>query len=69
MSGVAQSGGLQIHPNALEPKFTKLNPVTNLGNLFSSAIGDAGGEVAGAGGSDGGVGVGRAEGVDVCRCR
>jgi flagellar biosynthetic protein FlhB len=35
VSGVAQSGGLQIHPNALELKFSKLNPVTNFGNLFS----------------------------------
>jgi flagellar biosynthetic protein FlhB len=35
VSGVAQSGGVQIHPNAVEPKFSKLNPVTNLGNLFS----------------------------------
>jgi flagellar biosynthesis protein FlhB len=35
VSGVAQSGGVQIHPTALELKFTKLNPVTNLGNLFS----------------------------------
>ena len=35
MAGVAQGGGVQIHPNALELKFTKLNPVTNLGNLFS----------------------------------
>jgi flagellar biosynthesis protein FlhB len=35
ISGVAQSGGLQIYPNALELKFSKLNPVTNLGNLFS----------------------------------
>jgi len=34
-SGVAQSGGVQIHPAALELKFTKLNPVTNLGSLFS----------------------------------
>ena len=33
--GVAQSGGIQIHPKAMELKFTKLNPVTNLGNLFS----------------------------------
>jgi flagellar biosynthesis protein FlhB len=33
--GVAQSGGVQIRPAALELKFTKLNPVTNLGNLFS----------------------------------
>src|SRR5271154_4005603 len=35
VSGIAQSGGVQIHPTALELKFTKLNPVTNLGNLFS----------------------------------
>jgi len=35
VSGVAQSGGLQIHPNALELQFSKLNPVTNLSNLFS----------------------------------
>src|SRR5271168_5387036 len=35
VSGVAQSGGVQIHPKAVEFKFSKLNPVTNLGNLFS----------------------------------
>ena len=35
LSGVAQSGGLQIHPSALELKFSKLNPVTNFSNLFS----------------------------------
>ncbi|MCU1320277.1 MAG: type secretion exporter [Edaphobacter sp.] len=35
MAGVAQGGGVQVHPNALELKFSKLNPVTNLGNLFS----------------------------------
>ena len=35
ISGVAQSGGVQIHPEALKLKFTKLNVVTNLGNLFS----------------------------------
>ena len=35
VSGVAQSGGVQIHPKAVELKFSKLNPVTNLGNLFS----------------------------------
>ena len=35
VSGVAQSGGVRIHPTALELKFTKLNPATNLGNLFS----------------------------------
>ncbi|RXH56605.1 EscU/YscU/HrcU family type III secretion system export apparatus switch protein [Granulicella sibirica] len=33
--GVAQSGGLSIHPNALELKFDRLNPVTNIVNLFS----------------------------------
>jgi flagellar biosynthetic protein FlhB len=35
VSGVAQSGGVQFHPAVLELKFEKLNPVTNLGNLFS----------------------------------
>src|SRR3984957_8233729 len=35
MVGVAQGGGVSIHPNALELRFSKLNPVTNLGNLFS----------------------------------
>ncbi|MBB5330832.1 EscU/YscU/HrcU family type III secretion system export apparatus switch protein [Tunturiibacter gelidoferens] len=35
VSGVAQSGGVQIYPSAVEFKFSKLNPVTNLGNLFS----------------------------------
>jgi flagellar biosynthetic protein FlhB len=35
LSGVAQSGGIQIHPGAIEFKFSKLNPITNLGGLFS----------------------------------
>jgi flagellar biosynthetic protein FlhB len=35
VSGVAQSGGVQIHPEAMKFKFAKLNPVTNLANLFS----------------------------------
>jgi flagellar biosynthesis protein FlhB len=35
VSGVAQSGGVQINPEAMKLKFAKLNPVTNLGNLFS----------------------------------
>jgi flagellar biosynthesis protein FlhB len=35
ISGVAQSGGVQIHPKSVEFKFSRLNPVTNLGNLFS----------------------------------
>jgi flagellar biosynthetic protein FlhB len=35
VSGVAQSGGVQIHPKSVQLKFSKLNPVTNLGNLFS----------------------------------
>ncbi|MBS1798852.1 MAG: EscU/YscU/HrcU family type III secretion system export apparatus switch protein [Acidobacteria bacterium] len=34
-AGVAQGGGVQLHPNAIEPKFTRLNPVANLKNLFS----------------------------------
>jgi flagellar biosynthetic protein FlhB len=35
VSGVAQTGGVQLHPKAVELKFSKLNPVTNLGSLFS----------------------------------
>jgi flagellar biosynthetic protein FlhB len=35
VSGVAQSGGVQIYPSTVELKFSKLNPVANLGNLFS----------------------------------
>lgn len=35
LAGVAQGGGVQLHPNAVSLKFSKLNPVTNLGNLFS----------------------------------
>jgi flagellar biosynthetic protein FlhB len=35
VSGVAQSGGVQIYPSAVQFKFSKLNPVTNFGNLFS----------------------------------
>jgi flagellar biosynthesis protein FlhB len=35
LSGAMQSGGLKIYPNAVALKFTKLNPITNLGNLFS----------------------------------
>jgi flagellar biosynthesis protein FlhB len=34
-SGIAQSGGLQFHSNSVELKFSKLNPITNLGSLFS----------------------------------
>jgi flagellar biosynthetic protein FlhB len=34
-AGVGQSGGVQIHGEALEWKFERLNPVTNLGNIFS----------------------------------
>ena len=33
--GIAQGGGLAIHPTALELKFDRFNPVTNLSNLFS----------------------------------
>lgn len=35
LAGVGQSGGVQFHGEALEWKFERLNPVTNLGNLFS----------------------------------
>ena len=35
VSGVAQGGGIQFHANAVGFKFARLNPVTNLGNLFS----------------------------------
>jgi flagellar biosynthetic protein FlhB len=35
VAGVVQSGGLQLHSNALEPKFSRLNPVTNVKNLLS----------------------------------
>ena len=33
--GLAQGGGLQLNPGAIGLKFSKLNPVSNLGNLFS----------------------------------
>lgn len=33
--GIAQGGGVSVHPNAVAMKFSRLNPVTNLGNLFS----------------------------------
>lgn len=35
VAGVAQAGGVQIYPNAIELKFSRLNPATNLKNLFS----------------------------------
>jgi flagellar biosynthetic protein FlhB len=35
MAGLGQSGGLQIHGEALGFKMERLNPVTNLGNIFS----------------------------------
>ncbi len=35
IAGVAQSGGVQVHPNALELKFSRLNPAENVKNLFS----------------------------------
>ena len=34
-AGIAQSGGVRVHMNAVEPKFSRLNPVTNLKNLVS----------------------------------
>jgi flagellar biosynthetic protein FlhB len=33
--GVAQGGGITFHPNALELKLSKLNPIANLGNMVS----------------------------------
>jgi flagellar biosynthetic protein FlhB len=33
--GVAQGGGVSIHPEAISMKFSRLNPISNLGNLFS----------------------------------
>jgi flagellar biosynthetic protein FlhB len=33
--GIAQGGGVSIHPNALELKFNRMNPATNIGNMFS----------------------------------
>lgn len=35
VSGVAQSGGLKLYPKAVQLKFSKLNPLTNLGSVFS----------------------------------
>jgi flagellar biosynthetic protein FlhB len=34
-AGLAQSGGVQVHVQALQPKFQRLNPVSNVSNLFS----------------------------------
>ena len=34
-AGVAQGGGLEIHPNAIGMKLSKLNPITNFSNLLS----------------------------------
>ncbi len=33
--GIAQGGGLTIHPNAIGLKFSKLNPISNLSQIFS----------------------------------
>ena len=35
ISGYAQSGGVQVHTDTLEPKLSRLSPVSNLQNLFS----------------------------------
>jgi flagellar biosynthesis protein FlhB len=35
MTGILQSGGISIYPNALALKFERLNPAMNLGNIFS----------------------------------
>ncbi len=34
VAGVAQVGGIEIHPSAIEPQFSKLNPATNISHLF-----------------------------------
>jgi flagellar biosynthesis protein FlhB len=34
LTGIAQSGGLQFHVRAIEPKMSRLNPATNVKNLF-----------------------------------
>ena len=33
--GIVQSGGLQIRANLIQPNFAKVNPISNLQNLFS----------------------------------
>jgi flagellar biosynthetic protein FlhB len=33
--GIMQGGGVSIHPNALELKLERLNPIANFGNLFN----------------------------------
>ncbi|HVJ07590.1 MAG TPA: EscU/YscU/HrcU family type III secretion system export apparatus switch protein [Acidisarcina sp.] len=35
VAGIAQGGGLSFHGEALQPKFDRLNPVSNLKNIFS----------------------------------
>jgi len=35
LAGVAQSGGVQIHPEALGFKLERLNPIANVGHIFS----------------------------------
>jgi flagellar biosynthesis protein FlhB len=35
LAGVGQSGGIAVHPEAVGFKLERLNPVTNLGNIFS----------------------------------
>lgn len=34
-AGVAQTGGVKLHVDALQPKFSRLNPAENVKNLFS----------------------------------
>jgi flagellar biosynthetic protein FlhB len=34
-TGMAQTGGMQFHPEALQPKGDRLNPVSNIKNVFS----------------------------------
>ena len=35
VAGIAQGGGVSFHAEALQPKFDRLNPATNLKNIFS----------------------------------
>jgi flagellar biosynthetic protein FlhB len=35
VAGIAQGGGIGIHPAALEPKWSRIDPLSNLKNLFS----------------------------------
>ncbi len=64
-SGVAQGGGVSIHPECAGVEVLEVESGDESGEPVQPAVDDAAGEVAGAGGGDGGVGMGCAEGVDV----